>query len=102
MARQNTKAHGWIPFKFPTRIQMLSRSKAERAIQLSIGQKIKRKCHISANRASKEILPYIRIIFKNNVDMAAGIAKWLDLDEEMIEYLAEDKKNADVIAKLVS
>ncbi|MEM3536493.1 MAG: replication factor C large subunit, partial [Candidatus Bathyarchaeia archaeon] len=27
MARQNTKPAGWIPFKFPTRIQMLSRSK---------------------------------------------------------------------------
>ncbi|MEM1540897.1 MAG: replication factor C large subunit, partial [Candidatus Bathyarchaeia archaeon] len=101
MARQNTKAHGFIPFKFPTRIQMLSRSKAERATQLNIGQKIKRKCHISANRASKEIIPYLKIIFKNNVNMAAGIAKWLDLDAEMIEYLAEDKKKADAIAKLV-
>lgn len=101
MARQNTKPHGFVPFKFPTRIQMLSRSKAERAIQLSIGQKIKRKCHISANRASKEILPYLKIIFKNNVDMAAGLAKWLDLDLEMIEYLAEDKKKADSIAKIV-
>jgi len=79
----------------------LSRSKAERAIQLSIGQKIKRRCHISANRASKEILPYLKIIFRNNVDMAAGLAKWLDLDMEMIEYLAEDKKKADSIAKLV-
>lgn len=102
MARQNTKVHGFVPFKFPMRIQMLSRSKAERAIQLTIGQKIKRKCHISANRASKEILPYLKIIFKNNAEMAAGLAKWLDLDAEMIEYLAEDKKKADAIAKLVS
>ncbi|MEM2105691.1 MAG: replication factor C large subunit [Candidatus Bathyarchaeia archaeon] len=102
MARQNTKTHGFIPFKFPTRIQMLSRSKSERAIQLNIGQKIKRKCHISANRASKEIIPYLKIIFKNNVEMAAGLAKWLDLDAEMIEYLTEDKKKADAIAKLLS
>lgn len=101
MARQNTKTHGWIPFKFPTRIQMLSRSKAERAVQLSIGKKIKGKCHISANSAVKEVLPYIKIIFKNNANMAAGIAKWLDLDTEMIEYLTEDKKNADAIAKLM-
>jgi len=102
MARQNTKAHGWIPFRFPTRIQMLSRSKAERAMQLSIGYKIKRRCHISAVRASKETLPYLRIIFKNNANMAAGIAKWLDLDPEMIEYLAESKKNAEGIAELLS
>lgn len=97
MARRNTKTHGWIPFKFPGRIQALSRSKAERAMQLQIGYKIKRKCHISANRASKEILPYLKIIFKNNAEMAAGIAKWLDLDSGMIEYLAENEKNAETI-----
>jgi len=102
MARQNTKAHGWIPFKFPARIQMLSRSKAERAMQLNIGHKIKRKCHISANRASKEVLPFLRIIFKNNVDMAAGLAKWLDLDVEMVEYLVGSKEKAENIIKLVS
>jgi replication factor C large subunit len=102
MARQNTKAHGWIPFKFPARIQMLSRSKAERAMQLNIGRKIKRRCHISANRASKEILPYLRIIFKNNADMAAGLAKWLDLDAEMVEHLAGSKEKAENIVKLLS
>lgn len=100
MARQNTKTGGWIPFKFPSRIQMLSRSKAERAMRLSIGHKIKRKCHISANRASKETLPYLKIIFKNNSEMAAGIAKWLDLDAEMVEYLAESEEKAKAIAKL--
>jgi replication factor C large subunit len=102
IARQNTEVHGWIPFKFPERIQMLSRSKAERAMQLNIGFKIKRRCHISANRASKEILPYLKIIFENNPNMAAGITRWLDLDVEMVEYLAESKKSVEAIAKLLS
>lgn len=101
MARQNTKASGWIPFKFPERIQMLSRSKAERAMQLSIGVKIKRKSHISAARASKEIVPYLKIIFKNNADMAAGIAKWLDLSPEMVEYLVGSEEKAEAIMKLI-
>ena len=100
MARQNTKAGGWIPFKFPGRIRMLSRSKAERAMQLKIGRKIKRRCHISAFRALKEFLPYLRIIFKNDADMAAGLAKWLDLDVEMVEYLAGTKKKAEAITQL--
>lgn len=98
MARQNTRTSGWIPFKFPTRLQMLSRSRAERAMRLSIGQKIKRRCHISARRASKETLPYLRIIFHNNVNMAAGIAKWLDLNLEMVEYLAGSQEKAEEIA----
>ncbi|MEM2250469.1 MAG: replication factor C large subunit, partial [Candidatus Bathyarchaeia archaeon] len=65
MARVNTKTSGWTPFRFPERIQALARSKEERTMQLEIGRKIKRRCHISATRASKEILPYLRIIFKN-------------------------------------
>ena len=101
MARQNTEAHGWIPFKFPSRIQMLSRSKAERAMQLSIGFRIKRKSHISAARASKEVLPYLKIIFKNDANMAAGITKWLDLDAEMVEYIVGSEEKAEAIAALL-
>jgi len=102
MARVNTKTAGWTPFRFPERIQALSKSKEERAMQLEIGRKIKRRCHISATRASKEILPYLRIIFKNNVEMAAGLTKWLDLTREMVEYLAKSKERAEAINKLLS
>jgi replication factor C large subunit len=98
MARQNSKVSGWIPFKFPSRIMMLSRSKAQRTLRKRIGLKIRRKCHISAARASKEVLPYLRIIFKNDVHMATGIAKWLDLDEEMVEYIVGTKAKAGKIA----
>jgi replication factor C large subunit len=102
MARQYSEAAGWIPFKFPSRIQMLSRSRAERAMQSSIGVKIKRRCHISAYRASKEILPYLKIIFKSNASMAAGIAKWLDLDAEMIGYMAGSDEKTEAITKLLA
>ena len=94
MARQNSKVSGWVPFKFPSRIMMLSRSKAQRALRKRIGLKIRRKCHISAARASNEVLPFLRIIFQNDVHKAAGIAKWLDLDEEMIEYVVGTKAKA--------
>jgi replication factor C large subunit len=101
MSRQNTKTHGWIPFKFPQRIQMLSRSKADRAMRLSIGQKIKRKSHISAFRASREVVPYLKIIFKNDVNMAVGLARWLDLDPEMVAYLAEGEEKAEEIVRML-
>ena len=100
MARKNTKVSGWVPFSFPERIQMLSRSRAERATRLSIGQKVKRKCHISARRAAREFLPYMRIIFKNNPEMAAGLARWLDLDIDMISYLVGDEGKSEAITKL--
>lgn len=91
MARERTKPSGWIPFRFPEKIQWMSRTKAEREMQSAIGMKIRRKCHVSSVRAVKEFLPYIRIIFENNPEMAAGIARWLDLDETMVNYLAGRK-----------
>ena len=94
MARQNSQVQGWIPYKFPSRIMALSRTKAKRALRKNIGLKIKRKFHISAARAPTEVLPYLRIVFKNDVHKAAGIAKWLDLDEEMIEYIVGNKAKA--------
>jgi replication factor C large subunit len=102
MARQNTRASGWIPFRFPSRIQMLSRSRADRATKLRIGRKIKHRCHISAIRASTEILPYLGIIFKNDPKMAAGLAKWLDLDSEMIGYIAGSEEKTEAITKLLA
>jgi replication factor C large subunit len=102
MARQNTTISGWIPFRFPQRIQMLSRSRAERALLLNIGSRIKRKSHISAVRASKEIIPYLKVIFKNNTKMAAGLAKWLELNPEMIKQLVGSEEKADAIITLMS
>jgi replication factor C large subunit len=89
MSRERTKP-GWVPFRFPERIRMLSWTKSERGMQSQIGMKIKKKCHISSVRAVKEILPYLKVIFDNNAEMASGLAKWLDLEEEMIEYLTEN------------
>jgi replication factor C large subunit len=101
LARKNTRTSGWIPFKFPERIQMLSRSRAERAMKLSIGAKIKKKNHISARRASREVIPYLKIMFNNNAEMAAGLAKWLDLNQEMVEYLVGSEEKAEAIIKLM-
>jgi replication factor C large subunit len=101
VSRQRTKSSGWIPFRFPEKIRMLSRTKGERALQKSIGMKIWRKCHISATRSTKEVLPYLKMIFENNLEMAAGLSGWLDLDEDMIEYLAGNKRRTKkIIAKL--
>jgi replication factor C large subunit len=101
VSRQRTKSSGWIPFRFPEKIRMLSRTKGERALQKSIGMKIWKRCHISATRSSKEVMPYLKIIFENNPEMAAGLSSWLDLDEDMIEYLAGNKKQTKtILAKL--
>jgi replication factor C large subunit len=99
MARERTKMGGWIPFRFPERIRWLSKTKSERNMRSQIGMKIRRKCHVSSVVAVKEFLPYLRIIFESNAEMASGIAEWLGLDEEMVEYLAGGKRQARAIMK---
>lgn len=77
----------WAPFKFPQRIMMMSRSKKDRAIVSEIGRKIGRKCHVSSKKAIVEILPYIKIIFENDREMAEKISRWLNLDDSMRKYI---------------
>jgi len=90
-ASWSKKAPGWVPFKFPTRISQMSTSKADRAMRSAIGVKIKKRCHISSTRAAKEVIPYLRVIFQNNAEMKNGLAKWLDLDEDMVNHISEKK-----------
>jgi len=102
MARERTQPAGFVPLRFPERIRKLSQTRAERQMQAQIGLKIKKRCHISAKGATKEILPYLRIIFESNAEMAADLKKWLDLDETMIEYLAGGKRQVKAIIKNLS
>jgi replication factor C large subunit len=102
MAREKTQPARFVPLKFPERIRLLSQTRAERQMKSAIGSKIGKRCHTSSRVATRDILPYVRIIFENNAENAAGLAKWLDLGEEMIDYMAGSKKQAKAIAKHLS
>jgi len=86
-ASWSKKSPGWVPFRFPKRISSLSKAKSENTLLSAIGMKIRKRCHISSVRAIREVIPYLKIIFENDPKMSAGLAKWLDLDEEMTKYL---------------
>ncbi|HDI01745.1 MAG TPA: replication factor C large subunit [Candidatus Bathyarchaeota archaeon] len=92
---------GFVRFQFPERIRYLARGKSERELQMAIARAIKRACHVSTREAREKIIPYLRVIFQNNPEMAAGIARWLGLDEEAINFLAADKKKAKQIISIV-
>lgn len=101
MARDESKPSGWIPFQFPQRIRMLSTSRAERARKTEIGKKIKRRMHVSAVLAQKDVLPYLRVIFESSSDMAAGLAGWFDFNEDEINYIAGSKRQGKAILKSI-
>jgi len=90
-ASWSRKSHGWTPFKFPSRIMSMSRSKVEREMIKAMGLRIGRRCHISADRAARDVIPFLRVIFQNDPKMREGLAKWLGLDEEMVNFLSGKK-----------
>jgi len=90
-ASWSRKSHGWTPFRFPSRIMSMSRSKTDRDLLKEIGQRIGRRCHISANRAARDVIPFLHVIFQNNPEMGTNLAKWLGLDDNMISFLTGKK-----------
>ena len=98
-ARHESKPSGWIPFRFPQRIKALSTSRATRNQEYEIGKKIKRKMHLSTKVAKKEVLPYLKIIFDNNPQMAAGLTSWFNFTEEEVNHVAGGKRQAKKILK---
>lgn len=85
------KSTGWVPFRFPERIKIASATKEEKELLSEIGKRIGKKCHLSSSRAIVEVLPFLRIIFQNNPKIARDMAKWLELDKDMITYIMGEK-----------
>lgn len=65
----------------------------------NIGKKIGRRMHLSISLAEKDVLPYLKVIFENNPAMSAGLSRWLDFNQEEINYLAGSKKQTKMILK---
>ncbi len=99
MARRHP--YHFVKYKFPSRMLILSKTKEVRQIRDRVLERIARKAHISKRGAATEYLPFLRVIFRANPKMAAGIAKWLELNEEMIEYVAGDKSIAKKIVEFI-
>mgnify|MGYP002153775018 CR=1 FL=1 len=87
LSKERTKP-AWTPMRFPSRITSLSRTRKERALRSAIGAKIGAKSHVSSMAAVKHFLPYLSFVFQNNSEMASDITGWLDLNEEMVQYLS--------------
>ncbi|MHA1409952.1 MAG: replication factor C large subunit [Candidatus Odinarchaeia archaeon] len=86
--------YGWKKYHFPTWINKLSKTKSKRGIIKELSKKIKLKCHLSITRAKSEIIPYLKIIFQNDLERAKELSRYFTLSDAEIEYLAGNKKVA--------
>jgi len=99
LSRERTKP-SFVPMKFPERISLMSKTRRIREIQARVGAKIGKRCHVSSISAVKYYLPYLRIIFENDYETAAGLSRYFGFDEEHIAYLAGDESSTRKIERI--
>lgn len=89
----------WVKYQFPEKIRLMSQSKEVRALRDSIAGIIGEHIHASRAKVLKDVLPYIKVIFENNVEVAAKIAISLNLTDPMIKYLSQSRGD-EIIARV--
>lgn len=102
MAREKSKSSGWIPFRFPQRMRMLSTTRGARRMKKDIGRKIGRRLHMSSGASQRDILPFLRIIFEENPRMAAGLSEGFRLSEEEVVFVAGGKRKGNAVLKVIN
>lgn len=74
-------------YGYPSSRKAYGRSKKQRGIRDSLGDKIAGEYHVSSRRAVKDFLPYLAIVFQNNEETAERISSELELEDKEVEYL---------------
>jgi replication factor C large subunit len=81
---------GFIKFSFPQKIRLLNKIKGYINKKSNISKKIAIKCHVSSYIASKDILPFIKIIFLNNKEYSQKLSKFFNFDKEEIDFIKNE------------
>ena len=76
----------YVKYQSPTFWKELGQKKKFRNIRDSTAKKIGEKCHVSINNAKLELLPFFRVLIKDE-RYALSIAASLDLNTDEIEFL---------------
>jgi replication factor C large subunit len=80
--------NGWaIPYLRPPQLKWryIRTYHSRRKLQ-SVASKVASKCHVSNKEAVNEIIPLIRLFYKNKI-MAEASTSWLELEEDEVEWL---------------
>ncbi len=73
--------------KFPSHIRRYARTRVERSVRDAVAKKVAARCHTSSRVARKNIIPYLRVLFKHDKKAASSIAGELELTGAEVAYL---------------
>jgi replication factor C large subunit len=74
-------------FGFPSYWGLMGKLRMRKAKIKKLSDKAEQKLHSSTKLFENDIYPYLRIIFRTDPRMAAGIAVWLRFDQDDVDFL---------------
>lgn len=74
-------------FGFPSYWGLMGKFRVRKAKIKKLSDKAEQKLHSSTKLFETDIYPYLRIIFRTDPRMAAGIAVWLRFDQDDVDFL---------------
>ncbi len=77
----------YTKFSFPSYWALMGRLRGKTAKMKQLAMKSTEKLHCSTRIFTKDIYPYLKIIFNTDATMAAGIVVWLQYDEDDVDFL---------------
>ncbi len=86
LAKGNSRVN-YTRYQFPMYIIKLSRTKKERDIERSIGEKLSPFLHVSEKIVTKEFIPLFRILLKNEKIDEKELVERFGLNPDELEYL---------------
>ncbi len=81
------KYSGFNKYTRTTRILKLWMFNQKNAKRKAIAAKIAEKTHTSSKRVIQDTLPYVKLIYKRNANMANKLSKYFDFNKEEVAYL---------------
>lgn len=83
----------WKSFKSPEKLKLMAELKKSRDLRETLADHLASRLLTSKSTVKTDVIPYLRVIFTNNVKYAAKIARGYELSEEVIKWLAGPKAN---------
>ncbi|MCL2786810.1 MAG: hypothetical protein FWD81_06310 [Methanomassiliicoccaceae archaeon] len=98
--RSNTSSHE--RFRFPMYLMKMSRSKSVRTVKKNICLKLSVMLHTSTSRISNDVLPSLKIMMRNDTELARAVVAGLELEASETAFLLDTKVDSKTVKELTS
>jgi len=79
----------FVKFTYPEKFAFMARARGYRARKMEVASKIASKCHCSSYVASRDILPFLCVVFQNDKKMAGDLTEFFDFGKGDVEFLSK-------------